>query len=155
MTGADTSPSAADELNAALGTLIPVVKGIGLEFVDCRPGHVGARVPFEGNGNHFGAVYAGVIFTVAEVLGGAIHYSTFDPATHFPIVRRLEVDFLSPGTGPLTAVAELSDDEIARIRAESAGGNKSRYELTAQVLGEDGTVVATTRGDYRLHPFAQ
>ena len=142
-------------MNAALEQLIPVAHGMGVQFAEMRPGYVRATVPFEGNGNHFGVVYAGVIFTVAEVLGGAIHFATFDVTTHYPLVRSLSIDFLAPGKGPLTAAATLSDTEVARIRAEATPDAKVPFVLEAEVTGEDGTVVARTRGDYQIRPFGR
>jgi acyl-coenzyme A thioesterase PaaI-like protein len=151
--------SAADDpvilMNTALEQLIPRAHQMGVEFVEMRPGFVRARVPFEGNGNHFGVVYAGVTFTVAEVLGGAIHFATFDVSTHYPLVKSLSIDFLAPGTGPLSASASLSEDEIARIKAAAAPGVKVPFVLEAEVVGEDGTLVARTRGDYQLRPFGR
>lgn len=147
--------SPADQLNAGLESLIPVAHKMGVRFVEMRPGHVSATVPFEGNGNHFGVIYAGVIFTLAEVLGGAMHFATFDAATHYPLVRSLNIDFLKPGTGPLTASATLPDDEVARLKAEAVPDAKVPFVLEAEVIGEDGTVVARTRGDYQLRPFGR
>lgn len=138
-------------MNEGLSRLIPVAHGMGLRFTAMRPGFVQARVPFEGNANHFGVTYAGVVFTVAEVLGGAMHVASFDASTHYPLVKRVEIDFLAPGRGPLTATAQLPDEEVARIRAAAAGG-KVPFVLTAEVTGEDGTVVARTRGDYQIRP---
>ncbi len=153
----DAAAPAADDpvgmMNAALKQLIPVAADMGVTFTDMRPGFVRAEVPFEGNGNHFGVVYAGVIFTVAEVLGGAIHFATFDVSTHYPLVRGLEIDFVAPGKTRLAASASLSDEEVARIKAEAAPGVKVPFRLDAEVVGEDGTVVARTRGDYQLRPF--
>ena len=92
-------------MNAALEQLIPVAHAMGVRFVETasrlRPA---PRCPFEGNGNHFGVIYAGVIFTVAEVLGGAIHFATFDVTTHYPLVRSLTIDFLAPGQGAADGV---------------------------------------------------
>lgn len=143
----------AGQLNAGLETLIPRAHEMGVRFVELRPGFVRAEVPFEGNGNHFGVIYAGVIFTVAEVLGGAIHFATFDVSTHYPLVRSLTIDFLKPGTGKLSASTSLTDDEVARIRAEAQPGAKVPFMVEAEVVGEDGTVIARTRGDYQLRPF--
>jgi acyl-coenzyme A thioesterase PaaI-like protein len=145
----------ADQLNAGLETLIPAAHRMGVRFVEMRPGHVSASVPFEGNGNHFGVIYAGVIFTVAEVLGGAIHFATFDASTHYPLVKSLSIDFLKPGTGDLTATASLTDDEIARMTAAAQPGEKVPFVLEAEVTTADGTVVARTRGDYQLRPFGR
>jgi acyl-coenzyme A thioesterase PaaI-like protein len=142
-------------MNGALEQLIPRAHQMGVEFVEMRPGFVRAAVPFEGNGNHFGVIYAGVTFTVAEVLGGAIHFATFDVSTHYPLVKSLSIDFLAPGKGPLSASASLSDEEVARIKAAAAPGVKVPFVLEAEVVGNDGTVVARTRGDYQLRPYGR
>lgn len=145
----------ADELNAALESLIPAAHAMGVRFVELRPGFARASVPFAGNGNHFGVIYAGVSFTVAEVLGGGLHYATFDPTTHYPLVRSLAIDFVAPGTSDLTATATLGEDEVARIRAELTPETKVAFVLEAEVTGADGTVVARTRGDYQIRPFGR
>jgi acyl-coenzyme A thioesterase PaaI-like protein len=142
-------------MNAALEQLIPRAHQMGVEFVEMRPGFVRAHVPFEGNGNHFGVVYAGVIFTLAEVLGGAMHVATFDVSTHYPLVKSLTIDFLTPGKGPLWASTSLTEDEVARVRSEAAPDAKVAFVLEAEVVGEDGTVVARTRGDYQIRPFGR
>lgn len=153
------SESAGDDpvaqMNAALAALIPRAHQMGIEFVELRPGYVRAEAPFEGNGNHFGVVYAGVIFTLAEVLGGAIHFATFDVSTHYPLVKGVTIDFLAPGRGRLSASASLSDEEVERMRAAAQPGVKVPFTLEAEVVGEDGTVVARTRGDYQLRPFGR
>jgi acyl-coenzyme A thioesterase PaaI-like protein len=142
-------------INAALEQLIPRAHQMGVEFVEMRPGFVRAEVPFEGNGNHFGVVYAGVIFTVAEVLGGAIHLATFDVSTHYPLVKNVAIDFVTPGKSKLSASASLSPDEITRIQAAATPDAKVPFVLEAEVVGEDGAVVARTRGDYQLRPFGR
>ncbi|MDT4926069.1 MAG: hypothetical protein QOG01_3782 [Pseudonocardiales bacterium] len=142
-------------MNTALEHLIPRAHQMGVEFVELRPGYVRAEVPFEGNGNHFGVIYAGVIFTLAEVLGGAMHFATFDVSTHYPLVRSLNIDFVAPGKGRLTASASLSAAEVERIKAEATPDAKVPFVLEAEVVGEDGTVVARTRGDYQIRPFGR
>ncbi len=141
-------------MNLLLEQTIPRAHQMGVTFVEMRPGYVRAEVPFEGNGNHFGVVYAGVIFTLAEVLGGAMHYATFDISTHYPLVRGMQIEFLAPGTGPLSASASLSQEEVERIRSAAVNG-KVPFELVAEVVGEDGTLVARTRGDYQIRPYGK
>ena len=143
----------AAQANGVLGQLIPVAASMGVEFTAVRRGFVQATVPFEGNANHFGVVYAGVIFTVAEVLGGALHLATFDASTHYPLVKSVQIDFLAPGTSRLTATASLPDAELERMAAAAATGAKVPFVLEAEVVGADGVLVARTRGDYQLRPF--
>ena len=140
-------------MNAALEQMVPRAYQMGVRFAEMRPGYVRSHVPFEGNGNHFGVMYAGVIFTVAEVLGGAIHVATFDPSTHYPLVKSVTIDFIAPGRGALSASASLSQDEIDAIKAASADGSKASFAMTAEVVAEDGTLVARTTGDYQIRPY--
>jgi acyl-coenzyme A thioesterase PaaI-like protein len=140
-----------EAMNAGLEQLVPRAHQMWVRFVELRPGYVRAELPLDGNTNHVGTVYAGVIFTLAEVLGGAMHVATFDVSTHYPIVRSMTIDFIAPGTTPLTAVAQLSDDEIAAIRAATATG-KAPFVLVAEVTDANGTVVARTSGNYQLRP---
>jgi acyl-coenzyme A thioesterase PaaI-like protein len=151
----DAAASPVSTINAMLEQLVPRAHEMGVRFLEMRPGFVLAEVPFEGNGNHFGVIYAGVIFTLAEVLGGALHFATFDATTHYPLVKRLTIDFHSPGRGRLLASAALAEDEIARIRAAATPDAKVRFVLEAEVVGEDGTLVARTRGGYQIRPFGQ
>ncbi|HJQ43460.1 MAG TPA: YiiD C-terminal domain-containing protein [Jatrophihabitantaceae bacterium] len=148
------SDASIDELNAAFERLIPRAAQMGVRFTDVRPGSASAHVPFEGNGNHFGAIYAGVIFTVAEVLGGAIAFGTFGAATHYPVLRGMTIDFRAPAMGPLVASAALSTEQIGALAETIAEGGKAPFVLEAEVRAEDGTVVATTHGDYQLRPYA-
>ena len=61
-----------DMMNGALESTIPIAHKMGVKVVEARPGFAATSVPAEGNGNHFGVIYAGVQFTVAEMLGGVI-----------------------------------------------------------------------------------
>ncbi|MGB6513643.1 MAG: YiiD C-terminal domain-containing protein, partial [Mycobacterium sp.] len=67
-------------MNGAIESTIPIAHKMGVKVVEARPGFAATTVPAEGNGNHFGVMYAGVLFTVAEVLGGIIPLITFDTA---------------------------------------------------------------------------
>lgn len=142
-------------LNAEMATTVPRAFQMGVRITEMAPGRVRLDVPLDGNTNHFGAVYAGVVFTVAEMVGGALHFATFDVTTHYPLVRGMSIQFRAPGRGPLHAVAELPRAELDRILAASVVDGrpaKVNFEVQAQVLAEDGTLVATTTGDYQIRP---
>ena len=54
-------------MNGAMEQTIPTAHQMGIKVIEAGRGHAVASVPAEGNGNHFGVVYAGVQFTVAEM----------------------------------------------------------------------------------------
>ena len=137
-------------MNGALGSTIPTAHNMGVRVVEARRGFAAATVPVEGNGNHFGVIYAGVQFTVAEILGGIIALSTFDSSKYFPLVKNVDIAFVGMARSELRAAASLDDETIARIEAEAAQRGKSDFTLEAVVTDADGKTVATTRGRYQL-----
>lgn len=114
-------------MNGALGSTIPTARNMGVRVVEARRGFAAATVPVEGNGNHFGVIYAGVQFTVAEILGGIIALSTFDSSTYFPLVKNVDISFVGMARSELRAQASLDDETIARIEAEAAERGKSDF----------------------------
>ncbi len=139
-----------DMMNAAMASTIPTAHQMGVKVVEARRGFAAATVPVEGNGNHFGVIYAGVQFTVAEILGGIIAVASFDSARYFPLVKGVDIKFVGMATTPLRAEASLCADTLARIETEAAAKGKADYRLDAVVTDATGQVVATTHGLYQL-----
>jgi len=92
---------------------------------------------------------------VAEVLGGIIALSTFDTTKYFPLVKNVDIKFVSMARSELRAEAALDDETIARIEAEAAERGKADFTLAAVVTDADGQTVATTRGLYQLRAFGR
>ena len=137
-------------MNSMFSTTIPSAHGLGVRVVEVRPGFAATTAPIAGNGNHFGVMYAGVLFTVAEVLGGLLALTAFDQSQFYPLVKEMTIQYKAPAKSDVRAQAALSDDEIARIEAEAAQNGKSEYVLEAVVTDADGVMVATTRATYQL-----
>ena len=139
-----------DSMNGALGSTIPIAHKMGVQVVEARRGFAATTAPAEGNGNHFGVMYAGVLFTVAEVLGGIIPLITFDTTKYFPLVKSLDIKFVAMAKSDVRAEATLDDATIARVEAEAAERGKADFTLEAVVTDADGQTVATTTGLYQL-----
>jgi hypothetical protein len=95
-------------------------------------------------------VYAGVQFTVAEMLGGVIAFATFDTAKYYPLVKGVDIKFTGMARSDLRAETSLDEDEIARIEAEAAEKGKADFTLDAVVKDEAGQTVSVTHGLYQL-----
>ncbi|MFE2961303.1 PaaI family thioesterase [Nocardia tengchongensis] len=147
---ANDAPALNEVVNSALEFTIPIAHKMGVQAEEVRPGYAATTVPIEGNGNHFGVMYAGVLFTVAEILGGAIAISSFDTAKYFPLVKDLHVFFRKPAATDVRAEASLSEQEIARIAEEADAKGKADFTLKATVTDANGVVVAETEGLYQL-----
>ena len=147
---AQPSPAALEGAKRLLEQGIGFVKNAGLVVEHLAPGHVRCRMPFKGNGNHIGTMYAGALFTLAEIPGGALFLSSFDTARFFPIVKALNLRFLKPATSDITVDAMLAADEITRIQAEASQQGKAEFTLLLQMKDAQGTVVASSDGLYQL-----
>ncbi|MGQ0840550.1 PaaI family thioesterase [Actinokineospora sp.] len=139
-----------DGFNQAIEHLIPQAHRMGVTAVELAPGRVVCSVPLADNGNHLGTMYAGVLFTVAEVLGGGICLPIFDLSRFYPIVKDLRIDFRRPARSDVRAAATLTAETIERVRAEAEDHGKSTFILEAELTDTEGHVVATTVGTYQL-----
>jgi acyl-coenzyme A thioesterase PaaI-like protein len=144
-------PAATPELfTTVLAQSSPRASGMGLELSELRRGYVKSKTPFEGNGNHIGTMYAGVLFTAAELLGGAIALSSFDMTKFYPVVKGLSINFRRPATGAVFAEASMSDDLVAELTEKAAAEGKAQFIFETTLTDESGEVVATTEGTYQL-----
>lgn len=134
----------------ALETGIKFVANCGLKVVELRRGYVKCLVPFAGNGNHIGTMYAGALFTVAEIPGGALFLSSFDMTRYAPIVKEMNLRFIKPAKSDVTIEVALSDERIAEISAAADAQGKAEFTLDGEIKTADGTVVAISHGIYQI-----
>ena len=134
----------------ALETGIKFVANSGLRVEELRRGYVRCVMPFAGNGNHIGTMYAGALFTLAEIPGGALFLSSFDPSKFYPIVKELDLRFLKPAKSDVTVEMAMDDIHAASLAAEAAQKGKAEFILEGQLKTADGTVVAESRGVYQI-----
>jgi len=133
---------------------VPILEAMGIRLVEVRSGHAVAELPPEPNVNHFGVTYAGSLFSVAEMLGGVLSLATFDLegelAGCVPLVKESTIRFRRPALGVVRATAELSEDEVARVRTDALATGKGEFVLEATLTDAQGEVVATTVGTYQI-----
>ncbi|QEY65292.1 DUF4442 domain-containing protein [Metapseudomonas lalkuanensis] len=129
---------------------IAFVKRSGLQAEVLEPGHVRLRMPLQGNQNHIGTLYAGAIFTLAEMPGGALFLTSFDARRFYPVVKEMNLRFRRPAKGDITVDARIDQAEITRIQNEAEASGKADYWLELQLLDAEGEVVAESRGLYQV-----
>ena len=129
---------------------IAFVKRMNLKAEVLEPGFVRLRVPLAGNENHIGSMYAGALFTLAEIPGGALFLTSFDASKFYPIVKEMNLRFRRPATGDIVVEARLSAEEIERLQSEAQANGKAEYVLELQLTDGSGEVVALSRAIYQL-----
>lgn len=139
-----------DQLRPALEDGIPFVNRMGLRLDAIEPGYVRMTAPLEENVNHIDTMYAGALFTLAEVPGGAIFLSTFDAGRYYPILKGMDIRFVKPATTDISVEVRIDADEVQRIQAAAEDAGKADYSWTCELTNTDGVVVAVSTNDYQL-----
>lgn len=129
---------------------IAFVKRSGLKAETLEPGFVRLCMPLAGNQNHIGSMYAGALFTLAEIPGGALFLTSFDVQRFYPLIKEMNLRFRRPATGDISVEARLSDEEIERLQREATLHGKAEYLLELQLTDATGECVAESRGCYQL-----
>jgi len=129
---------------------IAFVKRSGLRAEVLEPGFVRLRMPLQGNQNHIGSMYAGALFTLAEIPGGALFLTSFDTQRFYPIIKEMNLRFRRPASGDIQVEARLSSEDITRLEEEADRQGKAEYLLELQLTDGNGEVVAESRGHYQL-----
>jgi acyl-coenzyme A thioesterase PaaI-like protein len=107
-------------------------------------------MPLAGNQNHIGSMYAGALFTLAEIPGGALFLTSFDAQHFYPIIKEMNLRFRRPATGDIRVEARLEDAQIQALQKQATEEGKADYVLELQLIDESGEVVAQSRGLYQL-----
>ena len=146
----DDPDAAATAATQFIHQAIPMLGRLGLQVTRIGQGSMTLRVPFEGNQNHVGTMYAGALFSIAEVPGGALAVQLFDPATYYPVIRTMRVDYRRPARTDVTVDATIPPEEVDRILATARAEGKADFVMDLQVRDAEGEVVMTAVGDYQL-----
>lgn len=148
-------PLTADQMRTFIEKPFAFIERIGLKALVLERGRVRLAVPLAGNVNHIGSMYAGALFTLAEVPGGALYLTSFDTDRFYPVVKEMTIRFLKPALTEATVEIGLDEAAIAGIEAEASRHGKADYILESEIRDQAGQVVAASRGIYQLRTLAQ
>lgn len=136
--------------NAGLAHAVPAMYALGVRLVEVAPGRAVGTVPMDGNANHFGGMYAGALFAVAEMLGGAVALASCDVNRFYPTVKDVQIRYWRPAMSDVRATAELDIASIEAIVREAEATGKGEFTLDAVLTDASGATVATTHGTYQI-----
>lgn len=100
------------------------------------------------NRNLFGTHFGGSLYAMCDPFFALI-LARHLGAGYVVWDRSASIEFLRPGRGIVRATFHIPPDEIAKIRERADEGEKVEPRLVAEVVGEDGEVVA--RVEKRLY----
>jgi len=131
------------------------VERSGIQALELEPRHIKLKMPLKGNENHFGSMYAGALFTLAEIPGGALYLTTFDVSRYYPVVKEMNIRFRRPAATDITVELSITAERVEVIQQEAAKNGKADYTLETELKDAAGTVVALGKGIYQLRPMAE
>jgi acyl-coenzyme A thioesterase PaaI-like protein len=134
---------------------VEAIKRTGIRVVTLRDRYAKMLMPLEGNVNHVGMMYAGSLFTLGEIAGGAIHVVSFDMTRLYPIVKEINIRFRRPAMTDVTMEVELSAEEAARIQAEALEKGKADYALNLELQDAGGEVVSIVTGTWQVRAISK
>ena len=138
------------DLGEMVETRFDFLRNMGLKTLVLEPNRVKLHLPKQGNENHLGTVWAGALFTLAEVPGGVLAYATFDGAKVYPVVKEMNIKFVRPATTDISVEISMERSESDRLAREAQERGKAAFTLYGELMDARGKVVAETRGDYQL-----
>lgn len=139
-----------DQLTAETRASVPMAEHTRIRVVEAEVGRVVLAMPLEGNGNHIGTMYAGALFTLAEIPGGTLFRTTFDPTRYYPVVKGVDIRFRRFATTEITVEAGLTAEEVAAITNQADTEGKADFTLNLELRDDNGEVVATSNNEYQL-----
>jgi acyl-coenzyme A thioesterase PaaI-like protein len=134
---------------------VGAIKRTGIGVVALRDRYAKLLMPIEGNVNHVGMMYAGSLFTLGEIAGGAVHMVSFDVTRIFPIVKEVKIRFRRPAMTDVTMEVELSAEEASRIQTEALEKGKADYELKLELEDASGEVVSIVGGTWQVRTIPE
>jgi thioesterase domain-containing protein len=138
-----------------LETTVAFVERMKLKALELKPGYVKLWAPLQGNENHVGGMYAGALFTLAEMPGGALFLTTFDATKYYPVIKEATIRYRRPARTDCTVEVSISESEVQRIREEAERNGKAEFTLECEIKDQHGEVVAMTRGIYQLRAIGR
>ncbi len=136
-------------LNKLISFSIPFAGRAGFEVLELRRGLLKAKIPFKGNTNHVGTMYAGALFTLAEIPGGVMAIFEFGPR-YFPLLKEMNIKYLAPAKTDITVEFSLTETQIEQILNTTNEKGKCDFTLEGKLYDKQGELVAESIGHYQL-----
>ena len=122
------------------------IRRTGVKVLEMRDRYTKMMMPLEGNVNHVSMMYAGSLFSLGEVIGGAIFFAAFDYMNYHVVAKEVTIRFRRPAVTDVTVVAEVSEETVKSISEEMTEKGKADIVLDLELKNAKQEVVALVHG---------
>lgn len=133
---------------------VPLVRTLGLEFVELDHDHAVLRLPDNADfHNHVGGPHAGAMFSLGESASGAIVLAAFgaELGRAVPLAVTADIRYKKLAMGTVLAEARLGRP-AADVVAQLDKGERPEFPVTIEIRTEDGTPTAEMTVVWTLKP---
>jgi thioesterase domain-containing protein len=138
-----------------LEAVFPVAKSMGAMIISLSNDNCLIKLPLNKNNNHIGTAFGGSIYCAAVLSCYTWLKYILDQnllSSKNLVIQSGNIDYKSPLRSDLIASCTVHESEISKIFLETLQKKqKSRIELTSNVLDDSGKVCAQFKGQYVLN----
>ncbi len=143
-----------ETVSAIMTQAVPFNRVLGLQFVAVEPERAEVVMPEAPERlNHVGTIHAAAQFGLGEAASGAMVMAAFADLQgegYIPLAASAQIAYRKPSKGGLRAVASLTTDEQARVRADVETNGKARFSVPVQLLDAQGVVTTEISVEWAL-----
>ena len=129
---------------------VPLFDFLDIKFEFLDDGVICCHLPYDRKvSNHLNSVYAGVLWSIAEVLGGIAFAANSVPG-YVPLLKSMNIEFKKPAMTDLIAQVRFSDDEALNMKQALENQGRYDFELASNVHDSNGNLVAKGLAVYAI-----
>ena len=129
---------------------VPLFDFLDIKFEFLDDGVICCHLPYDRKvSNHLNSVYAGVQWSIAEVLGGIAFAANSVPG-YVPLLKSMNIEFKKPAMTALIAQVRFSDDEALNMKQALENQGRYDFELASNVHDSNGNLVAKGLAVYAI-----
>jgi uncharacterized protein (TIGR00369 family) len=129
---------------------VPLFEFLNVSFEFLDDGIFQCHMPIERKvSNHLGSVYAGVQWSLAEVLGGIVFLSSGING-YVPILKSMSIDFTKPALTDLISEVCFTSRDVDKMKKALDQEGRYNFELLSKVKDTSGNIVATCHAVYAI-----
>lgn len=127
---------------------IPFVDRAGMTVEEMEPCRAVGKMPIKLNLNHVQIMYAGSLFTLAEITGGAMLAATFDLSKYRLVVKSFNIEFKKPVKTDAVCEIKFPQEEVDRIKQILETEGKSDFTVKGVIRDMNGVEAAFSTAVY-------
>jgi thioesterase domain-containing protein len=125
-------------------TQLPLIATLGIE--ESTDSKYLLMTPADVHWNHVGTIYAGAIYSLAEVASGHRLLQAFPklPSEGIAMLRSSNVKYTLPAKSVLRAAAEIADEQLEKLKSRLERKGRGSVDVAVSVFEDDVEVFAGT-----------